>query len=274
MNHFWKSAVAGFAALTLASCAGLELQKAELVEPSGTQFDNSLAKDYLTLSKDEYREGDYWDSDVFAVASMDSAQGNPVLPEEMSSRVLPEDKVGELSAARARLMTALDAGARDVIPDQAALAQACWDGWFQEQEEDFQPEDIAERRDCFMDAMAKVEAAMMASPRAPYMVFFDFARSNLTPEAMQIVQSAAVAAKQSNASGFSVVGHTDTVGSASYNMALGMRRAVSVKRALVNMGFAPSSITTASRGKNDLLVPTGNNVREAQNRRAVIVIQK
>ena len=103
-----------------------------------------------------------------------------------------------------------------------------------------------------------------------YVVFFDFNRSELTPEAMQVVASAAANAKATGMVHIRVTGHTDTVGSASYNMRLSERRALAVKSQLVADGVPDDEITTIGKGFNDPLVPTGPNVREPQNRRAVI----
>jgi len=74
-------------------------------------------------------------------------------------------------------------------------------------------------------------------------------------------------------SSISVTGHTDTVGTAEYNMALGLRRADAVRTALIAGGVPADKITVASRGFTDLAVPTGPNVREAKNRRAEIILQ-
>ena len=272
MNRLWKFAVAGSAAMTLAACAGLQLQKAEQVTPQGTEFDNALAKYYLARSRSEYREGDYRDSDTFAVASMTAAQGSAVPPEEIGSRHLPESAVGELTSARGRLVNALNASARTKIPDEAARAQVCFDGWMQEQEENFQPDDIAKDRDCFMDAMAKVEAALAGAPSG-FLVFFDWDKSNLTPEAFEIVQTIAIAAKEMPTAPVEAVGHTDTSGSAAYNLGLSLRRADTVGEALVDMGVT-NPIAAIGKGEADPLVPTGDGVREPQNRRVEVNILK
>ena len=235
MNRLWKSAVAGAVALTLASCAGLQLQEAEKAEPTGTAFENALAKDYLGLSREEWREGDYWDSDVFAVHSMNAAQGRSVPPADLSQWDLPADAVDELQAARARLVAALNAGAADVIPDQMARAQTCFDGWVQEREENFQPEDIEQYRSCYMEAMALVEAALAGGPRGAYLVFFDWDDSNLTPEAMEIVSNVVGTAKQMNVNQVNLIGYTDTSGPAGYNLGLSRRRAAARLRRVVGV---------------------------------------
>jgi outer membrane protein OmpA-like peptidoglycan-associated protein len=105
-----------------------------------------------------------------------------------------------------------------------------------------------------------------------FIVFFDFNKSSLTAEAQAVVTEAASAAKKGAITHVTIVGHTDTVGSHSYNQALSERRADSVKSALVAQGIAPDGIAASGRSFDDPLVPTGPGVREPQNRRAVITL--
>ena len=107
-------------------------------------------------------------------------------------------------------------------------------------------------------------------PVMTFVVFFDFNKSGLTPEAIQVVASAANTAKSTGRVRILVTGHTDTVGSAAFNQRLSVRRADSVKSQLVADGVPEAGIATIGRGFNDPLLPTGPNVREPQNRRAVI----
>jgi outer membrane protein OmpA-like peptidoglycan-associated protein len=103
------------------------------------------------------------------------------------------------------------------------------------------------------------------------MVFFDFNKSDLTAEAVSIVDQAAKNAGPAKATTLTVTGHTDTVGSAAYNMRLSRRRAESVAAELEKDGIAASEIAIVAKGKTDLLVPTKDGVREPQNRRVTIV---
>ena len=104
-----------------------------------------------------------------------------------------------------------------------------------------------------------------------YMVFFDFNKSDLSPQAVAIVDQAAKNAAPAKATEITVTGHTDTVGSDAYNMRLSRRRAESVAAELEKQGIASSEIEIVAKGKHDLLVPTGDGVREPQNRRVTIV---
>jgi outer membrane protein OmpA-like peptidoglycan-associated protein len=121
------------------------------------------------------------------------------------------------------------------------------------------------------------EAAPPPPPAPPpvatvrnFVVFFDFDKSNLTPEARDVVASAVKTAKDTGTARITVTGHTDTVGSQRYNQRLSERRALSVKSEMVRLGMNASEITTIGKSFNDPLVPTGPGVREPQNRRAMI----
>jgi outer membrane protein OmpA-like peptidoglycan-associated protein len=109
-----------------------------------------------------------------------------------------------------------------------------------------------------------------ANPRT-YLVFFDFNKSDLTPDARSIVDKAAANAASDRITRLDVTGYTDTVGSDAYNMRLSRRRAESVSAELQAHGIPAGEIAIFAKGKHDLLVPTADGVREPQNRRVQIV---
>lgn len=116
-------------------------------------------------------------------------------------------------------------------------------------------------------------AAPPPPPVKNFLVFFDFDKSTLTPRALDIVKEAANTAKSGQNARVTCTGHTDTAGPPNYNMALSLRRANTVKNALVKEGVPATSITVVGRGETALLVPTKDGVREPQNRRVEIVVQ-
>jgi OOP family OmpA-OmpF porin len=134
-------------------------------------------------------------------------------------------------------------------------------------------------------ALAGVSYKFVAPPPAPmpppaqtvappsFMVFFDWDRSNLSDQALTTIRQAANAYKQKGNARVTATGHTDTSGTEAYNMALSLRRANAVKDALVREGVSATNISVVGRGEQGLLVQTGPNVREPQNRRVEIVIQ-
>jgi outer membrane protein OmpA-like peptidoglycan-associated protein len=125
------------------------------------------------------------------------------------------------------------------------------------------------------------QPAMAAPPPPPppsvappsFMVFFDWDRSNLSQQALNTIRQAAAAFKSKGNARITATGHTDTSGPESYNMALSLRRANAVKDALVREGVPAAAIAVIGRGEANPLVPTGDGVREPQNRRVEIVVQ-
>jgi outer membrane protein OmpA-like peptidoglycan-associated protein len=112
------------------------------------------------------------------------------------------------------------------------------------------------------------------APKAPreFIVFFGHNKSNLTPEAVDVVKQAAAAAKEYGSATITVVGHADKSGSPKYNEGLSMRRASAVKGALVAEGISDGSISTSAKGESDPMVQTDDGVREPQNRRVHITL--
>lgn len=111
-----------------------------------------------------------------------------------------------------------------------------------------------------------------AAPRQ-FLVFFGFNKATLTNDAMRVISEAAAAAKQDGTAMIKVVGHADSVGSPDYNQRLSERRAGAVRGALVDQGIESAKITASGKGETELLVQTGDNVKEPQNRRATIDLQ-
>jgi iron complex outermembrane receptor protein len=125
------------------------------------------------------------------------------------------------------------------------------------------------------EAAAYTPPPVVAPAPAPksYLVFFDFNKSDLTPQAVSIVDTAAANAGPAKVTKLEVTGHTDTVGSDAYNMRLSRRRAESVAAELEKRGIPSSEIEIVAKGKRDLLVPTADGVKEPQNRRVQIVYE-
>jgi outer membrane protein OmpA-like peptidoglycan-associated protein len=114
--------------------------------------------------------------------------------------------------------------------------------------------------------------APAVSPARSYLVFFDWDKAALTDRARSIIKEAADNSTHVQYTRIDVNGYTDTSGTPQYNMGLSIRRADAVKGELIRDGVPAVSIGTQGFGETHLLVPTGNGVREPQNRRVEIVI--
>ena len=115
-------------------------------------------------------------------------------------------------------------------------------------------------------------AAPVPAPARTYLVFFNWDKADLTPRATEIVEEAAQASQSTHVTQLNVNGYTDTSGSAGYNMKLSYRRADNVAAQLVSDGVPKEDIVIKGYGETHLLVPTGPNVREPQNRRVEIIL--
>lgn len=123
-------------------------------------------------------------------------------------------------------------------------------------------------------------AAPMAAP-APmpmadmgaktFLVFFDWNKSDLTARSEGIVRDAATYSTKSAYTRIDVDGNADTSGTPGYNQGLSERRARVVASELVRDGVPQANISMHAYGDTHLLVPTGPNTREPQNRRVEIV---
>jgi outer membrane protein OmpA-like peptidoglycan-associated protein len=105
-----------------------------------------------------------------------------------------------------------------------------------------------------------------------YLVFFDWDKATLTDRARGIIQDAATNSSKVAYTKIDVNGYTDTSGTPQYNQGLSVRRANAVAAELVRDGVPRGAIAIAGFGETHLLVPTGQGVREPQNRRVEIII--
>jgi len=102
-------------------------------------------------------------------------------------------------------------------------------------------------------------------------VHFDFNKAIIKPEYDDLIRELATATQNNKNIKVSVVGHTDTVGTDSYNYALGGRRAEAVQKMLIQYGIPASQIVAVSAGEEDLKVKTADGVPNAENRRVRVV---
>ena len=257
------------AATLVAGCAGFTGQRyvddLNAVDLSGNGFTTALAREYRDLANFEWsRMLDYRDGQHYAKKGLSAAAGEAVAPDALGSRHLPEFALADIASGHDRLVTALAAGAGERHPDVAARAQAKFDCWMEQQEENHQPQHIASCRKEFEDAMLQIAASK-------YMVFFDFGSSRLTRAGRQILSQAVANAKANGTRQFEIVGHTDTVGSDRANRALSRARAQAVKAYLVSQGIFGRHISVTGAGESAQLVATADGVKQPENRRAEVI---
>jgi OOP family OmpA-OmpF porin len=297
----FSAMIAASGLIFLSACTGVDsykeveaLNEAQFV---GSPFTQTLAGEYRSFANTEQEVMfDYPDAMHFARKGLSAATGVTVLPEPVSDWNLMEAHVAELTMARGRLVRAFDIGGREVAPSESAVAQARFDCWIEQQEENWQLDDIVACKSDFENAMANLEAllaqpvmqppamtpiaAIAAAPSEPmkpkdamYLVFFDFDKSTIAASGASVIDAVADEVKARSLSGVTIIGHTDTSGARAYNKKLSLKRASAVKNALVKSGVDASLISIDSRGEGELLVETADGVREPANRRVTITFQ-
>lgn len=104
-------------------------------------------------------------------------------------------------------------------------------------------------------------------------VFFETDSSDLTSSARSTLENQAAWLAQYDSLTIAIEGHADERGTREYNLALGERRANSVRNYLAALGVSPSRLTTVSFGKERPAVPGANSSAWSQNRRGVTKVQ-
>jgi OmpA-OmpF porin, OOP family len=290
----------GGVALLVGACAeGRLVDNASSMKPAGSPFNIALHGEYVRLAKAEHKEGDFMDAALFARHAAMAGKGKSVDPDGIYDRDYSRKNRGILLDARAKLLEALASGGASMKPGPMAKAQANFDCWAQELEENTQPKDIAACKKGFDSAMRGLETPMakpmmkMAKPmmkmapkkmppkqiakkgpRKPvaFVVYFDHDSAFITEEGRAEVNKAAAQAVKSKSTRVSVVGHTDTSGSKHYNMTLSERRTKAVDKVLGWAGVNSLIIEPNSMGETDPAERTGDSVKSFQNRRVTVTV--
>jgi peptidoglycan-associated lipoprotein len=103
-------------------------------------------------------------------------------------------------------------------------------------------------------------------------VHFDYDAYNVTDEARSVLQRQAAWLQKYPSVRVTIEGNCDERGTREYNLALGARRANSVKEYLVSLGVSASRVDTISYGKERPICTESDEACWAQNRRGVTTI--
>ena len=103
-------------------------------------------------------------------------------------------------------------------------------------------------------------------------VFFNYDSSELDTDAQELLQDQVAWLKQYSNVSVIIEGHCDERGTREYNLALGEKRAQSVKNYIINLGISADRVSTISYGKERPAVVGSNDGAWAQNRRSVTIV--
>lgn len=118
-------------------------------------------------------------------------------------------------------------------------------------------------------------AAMRARPAIPeqFLLYFETGGSELTAESKALLQRIVQTALARPSVDMSVIGHSDTQGTADANEALALARATAIAEQLRGLGLANTTMAIESHGERNLLVPTPDETAEPRNRRVEITLR-
>lgn len=258
---------------------------------AGESFSANLAREYKDFATYEaYKMYDWIDAEHFAEKAIIANSGQTVMPEEVANWRLKEKYVGELTTARADLMDALAKGGRTAAPAEAAKAQAKYDCWIEQQEENHQWDHIAACKGEFYAALNVLKAAMAPKPvttttttstvnvgqRVVEQVYFEFDSAALSAEAIAKLERFVNTFEDKKAIELDVIGHADRAGASDYNRALSQKRAVAVMTELRKRGMMVADVQDVdivAKGETETAVATPDGIAEAANRRVEIRIR-
>lgn len=126
----------------------------------------------------------------------------------------------------------------------------------------------AEVQRLFGDALG----ALPPPPRR-FVVNFRFQSDELTAESQALMPQILKVVRDRPLATVAVTGHTDTMGTANANHALGLKRAAAVRKLLISAGLDAARIEVASLGETDPLVRTKDETAEPRNRRVDITVR-
>lgn len=104
-------------------------------------------------------------------------------------------------------------------------------------------------------------------------VLFEFDKARLTTKASRTVDEIATVLETTGDRHIAVEGHTDSVGTISYNKRLSTDRAKSVADALTQRGISRRRISTKGFGESDPVASNATSTGRARNRRVEVIVE-
>lgn len=161
------------------------------------------------------------------------------------------------------------------VPPEPTLPDTAGQGARRAAELERMRQDSIARASAAADADARrraEEAAARARAVLEEVVHFDYDEADLRADAQEVLGRKVPILRANPGVRIRIVGHTDERGSLEYNLALGMRRANSVREYLAGFGVDGSRFETTSMGEDSPVSAGANEQAWAQNRRAEFVI--
>ncbi|MGF1501968.1 MAG: OmpA family protein [Paracoccaceae bacterium] len=240
------------------------------VDHGGPGFTGALASEYTELARDQANMVAWLNSTAFIAKAQQAEAGTnpgPWSPDQLGVN-------GDAAQLFNRVVATVNENSSQ-RPAECARAQAMWDQYLTVLRAEGNGAKCPLTSD---EALALLNEALVAcegvAPPADFIVYFGFNRTDLTERALNTIGRVMDSFNTNGASGVSIVGHTDTVGSVQYNQRLSEARARRVAQALVDRGIPADIMVLAGRSELEPARITGDGVREPLNRRAEISLSQ
>ena len=229
--------------LAMAGSACTTVLAPERTTAIGPPFNEALKERYLELGASRWQEGS-WEILHFRDKARSAMLGDLVYPDRVTW--VPSGLQGELIEQRERLLLFLDAGGRELVPEDAAEAQVGFDCWLSEVKATHQLDSGC--RETFVAALGRTEQAVLAELPESYVVLFESGSDAIGGDGLNVATAVARAVPLVEPARIEVVGHADPSGSGAANEALSLRRAENVAAALERAGVSAQLLNVQSRG--------------------------
>jgi outer membrane protein OmpA-like peptidoglycan-associated protein len=118
-------------------------------------------------------------------------------------------------------------------------------------------------------------ATLAAQPPRPlnFLLYFEEGSTALTADSQTALEALLAEVAQRQAVEVQVTGHTDRVGSETFNDRLSLQRAEALRDLLMQRGLRTNFIRAVGRGEREPLVPTPDEQPEPRNRRVEVIVR-
>jgi OOP family OmpA-OmpF porin len=283
------------------ACSGAYEQVKEMDVKNPKTFQQHLLYNYKNNASFEAEKMHDWNSaKLYSEKALRAFDGENIYPEKINYWKLSTEIAKDIQTGYNNLLSIYDEA---IIKNPKNLAKAIssLDCWAEQEEEKWQTWDIDKCKNDFHAAMhdiynllaeedekeevAKVSEQEVEKTETPQVVivtenekkevmqiiYFDFDNSKLS-EVSKNTLFDFLDKNKKKLSRYIIFGHTDTKGHDKYNMDLSIKRAGSVKQALLDQGIASDDISILGKGENELAIDTPDNTKHPANRRAEVKI--
>ncbi|MDC1047557.1 OmpA family protein [Alphaproteobacteria bacterium] len=285
----------------LMACSAAYEQVKEMDVKNPKTFQQHLLYNYKNNASFEAEKMHDWNSaKLYSEKALRAFDGENIYPEKINYWKLSTEIAKDIQTGYNNLLSVYDEA---IIKNPKNLAKAIssLDCWAEQEEEKWQTWDIDKCKNDFHAAMhdiynllaeedereevAKVIEQEVEKAETPQVVivtenekkevmqiiYFDFDNSKLS-EVSKNTLFEFLDKNKKKLSRYIIFGHTDTKGHDKYNMDLSIKRAGSVKQALLNQGIASDDISILGKGESELAIDTPDNTKHPANRRAEVKI--